>query len=520
LISRFALDADLKEALKKSKWSITAYRAAVDTYRNARSKEEKREMERLMDDIKSSFRTEIASNDPKVLRLKKKSDELVMLTTQTSMFDQTAKEKKAWKKKTDKLTKEIQKLETEIEEIQSNKIYENAFEWRFEFPEVLNDDGDFVGFDVVIANPPYVPLESFEKTERNYFRNNYSFIERKFETSILFLLNAFEFLKNEGLVTFIAPVTWETGENYKLLRDFLFNKKSIDSIINLPFNIFEDAYVETGIFSFSNRNSKGYSIYNFDKKAKIDDLDEIPFIRIGDNLISKPDYKIVFDPVWASIIQRCKNEEFVTLGDVTISTQGLSGSRFKLIDNETDDYEYPFLNKGQVYNYILSIQDLKYTSLKDKSNLLKFYQPEPKLLIRRIVNRRNRIDVGYTDKKIVFKKDINPFVIKHDEYLPKYVLGIMASKFISALYINTSSIATKDDFRQTTLTELRSIPIPKIGINEQKKVEGIASTILSIKKENPQADTSALEAEIDAMVYELYGLTEEEIQIVEESVGD
>ena len=96
----------------------------------------------------------------------------------------------------------------------------------------------------------------------------------------------------------------------------------------------------------------------------------------------------------------------------------------------------------------------------------------------------------------------------------------MASKFISALYINTSSIATKDDFRQTTLTELRSIPIPKIGINEQKKVEGIASTILSIKKENPQADTSALEAEIDAMVYELYGLTEEEIQIVEESVGD
>ena len=61
--------------------------------------------------------------------------------------------------------------------------------------------------------------------------------------------------------------------------------------------------------------------------------------------------EIVFDPVWASIIQRCKNEEFVTLGDVTISTQGLSGSRFKLIDNETDDYEYPFLNKGQVYTY-------------------------------------------------------------------------------------------------------------------------------------------------------------------------
>jgi adenine-specific DNA-methyltransferase len=519
LISRFALDADLKEALKKSKWSIDSYRAAVQSYRNARNKDEKREMIRLIDDIKGDFRTEILRTDKNVVKLKKLSDELVVHTTQTSMFDQTAKEKKEWKKTTEKLTKAIAKLEADIEEIKNNKIFENAFEWRFEFPEVLNEQGDFVGFDVVIANPPYVPLESFENIERNYFRNNYSFIERKFETSILFLLNAFKFLKNEGLVTFIAPVTWETGENYKLLRDFLFNKKSIDSIINLPFNIFEDAYVETGIFSFSNRNSNGYSIYNFDKKAKIDDLDEIPFTRISDNLISKPDYKIVFDPVWASIVQRYKNEEFVTLGDVTISTQGLSGSRFKLVDNETEVYEYPFLNKGQVYNYILSIQDLKYTSLEGKSNLLKFYQPEPKLLIRRIVNRRNRIDVGYTDKKIVFKKDINPFVIKHDEYLPKYVLGIMASKFISSLYINTSSIATKDDFRQTTLTELRSIPIPKIGINEQKKVAGIASTILSLKKENPQANTSKLEAEIDQMVYELYGLSEEEIAIVEGSVG-
>jgi adenine-specific DNA-methyltransferase len=54
------------------------------------------------------------------------------------------------------LTKETKKLETEINEIRDNQIYENAFEWRFEFPEVLNDAGDFTGFDVVIGNPPYI----------------------------------------------------------------------------------------------------------------------------------------------------------------------------------------------------------------------------------------------------------------------------------------------------------------------------------------------------------------------------
>ena len=66
------------------------------------------------------------------------------------------KEKADWEKKLKKLTAEIKKLEAELEEIKNNKIYENAFEWRFEFPEVLNDDGDFVGFDVVIGNPPYI----------------------------------------------------------------------------------------------------------------------------------------------------------------------------------------------------------------------------------------------------------------------------------------------------------------------------------------------------------------------------
>ncbi len=112
LISRFALDADIKSAIRKSKWSIDSYKAAVQTYRNAESKEQKREMEELIDSIKKDFRS----------------------------FEQ--------------LSNNITKLETEIEKIKNNKIYENAFEWRFEFPEVLNDDGDFIGFDVVIGNPP------------------------------------------------------------------------------------------------------------------------------------------------------------------------------------------------------------------------------------------------------------------------------------------------------------------------------------------------------------------------------
>ena len=128
LISRFALDADLGRALKKSDITIGGYQNAVDTYRNATSKEEKREMERLIGRIKGSFRTEIANNDPKVIRLENQRVKGATLG-QLQLFEETA----AQKKEREKLEKDISKLSAEIEAVKSNKIFEGAFEWRFEF---------------------------------------------------------------------------------------------------------------------------------------------------------------------------------------------------------------------------------------------------------------------------------------------------------------------------------------------------------------------------------------------------
>ena len=145
LISRYALDADIKQALKKSKWNIDSYRLAVMTYRNARGKEEKREMENLIKSIKSDFETEVAANDKRLVQLKKLNGDLFTHTNQTFLFERSKKELTEWNKKVNELTGKIKKLETELDEIKNNKVYENAFEWRFEFPEVLNDEGDFRG---------------------------------------------------------------------------------------------------------------------------------------------------------------------------------------------------------------------------------------------------------------------------------------------------------------------------------------------------------------------------------------
>ncbi|MER2999175.1 Eco57I restriction-modification methylase domain-containing protein [Pontibacter populi] len=67
--------------------------------------------------------------------------------------------KKVDKTKLTKLQKELQQLEQERADIEANKVYEGAFEWRFEFPEVLDEEGNYKGFDVVIGNPPYIRQE-------------------------------------------------------------------------------------------------------------------------------------------------------------------------------------------------------------------------------------------------------------------------------------------------------------------------------------------------------------------------
>jgi hypothetical protein len=69
----------------------------------------------------------------------------------------------------------------------------------------------------------------------------------------------------------------------------------------------------------------------------------------------------------------------------------------------------------------------------------------------------------------VFKKDLNPFIITNKNFDTKYVLGLLNSKLFSWLYINSSSIATKDDFRQTTLSELRKLQIRKIDLKNNKE---------------------------------------------------
>src|SRR5207244_10571788 len=188
---------------------------------------------------------------------------------------------------------------------------------------------------------------------------------------------------------------------------------------------------------------------------------------------------------------------------------------------------FPFLEEGQVYRYSLAVEATTYTSLKDKPSLEVFYEAAPKLLIRRVVNRQDRLMAAYTDRRMVFKKDVNPFVLSDDTWDPFYVLAILNSHLVSYLYVKTSSIATKDDFRQTTLAELRRIPVHRFDPKDHrhKEISELARSITERHEQLARARTAheqqALQRQIDAfdqrideLVNEIYQVTDDELHAV------
>ncbi len=293
LVSRFAIDADLKQALKKSKWTIDSYRIAVDTYRNAESKEQKKEMERLIADIKSDFRSEISMNDPKVKKLRKLSGDLFRLTNQGQLFEMSKKEKADWNAKVKELTEETKKLEAEIEEIKANKIYENAFEWRFEFPEVLNEEGDFVGFDVVIGNPPYMrvqEIQASQPTQKVFYESQYQNAKASYDLANVFFELAVNISSKNSNNAYIFPHKFFNAAASEVFRNYLKQGQYIDEIAHFGANmIFEDADTYTCVAQFSKKSSNGFYFQRFPFKSDFKNLmlDKTQYTFITYEMIEK-----------------------------------------------------------------------------------------------------------------------------------------------------------------------------------------------------------------------------------------
>jgi hypothetical protein len=388
------------------------------------------------------------------------------------------------------------------------------FLWHLWFRQILVKPPEGRGgFDIVIANPPYIPMEIMASEERRHFQASYTELTRKFDSAAVFILHGLGLLNAGGCLTFISPVSWQTGVNYIDLRKTIFQRAGLRTVINLPYDIFAEAYVDTCVYLITKESAPSYRISLLPKRAKISDLATATFVEVASDLVCEPGYKLVLNPSASALLKRILARPDMQMpGEITKSTQGLAGNRFQR--HSEGQNAMPFANGMTVTRYGVAVHEIVSVDMSDHPSLVEYYRPEPKLLIRRIISRQNRLIVGRCDDGIVFKKDVSPFLLIDTSILPNYLIAILNSQLLSWLYVNTSSIATKDDFRQTTLSELRALPIPAATPAEQAALSTLVDSILAAKRMGDEAAVKELEDRIDTHVFRLYGLTPEEIALV------
>jgi hypothetical protein len=268
LVSRFAIDADLKQALQKSNYNIVAYRLAVSQYHHATNKEEKRNLLRLIEKIKGDFRTYVSRESKQYKDLARLNQEYFK-TFEGRLFTQKLTKEQENKKK--KFEEKIESLSKEIENIKENKIFENAFEWRFEFPEVLNDEGDFMGFDVVIGNPPYIRQEEFSDL-KPHLKSRFKIYHSIADLLTFFVELSYDILKTNGFFQFIISNKFTRANYGQVMRKFLLENTTLTHFLDFSgITVFDEATVDASILGFEKRqNSNTSFVYANIPKENLD----------------------------------------------------------------------------------------------------------------------------------------------------------------------------------------------------------------------------------------------------------
>lgn len=171
ILHRFSLDTPIenvfteynKNKSEEEKMSLSKYKEKVYKYTETSDHKEKDEFRNIIEQVKTAFRSNLT--DKELLKVNKIKTKIFNLETPLLFGERTKEENNEAKK----LRKQLVQIEKEHEDIKNNKIYEHSFEWRFEFPALLDKEGKFIGFDIIIGNPPYgAKLSSVEKI---YLRN-------------------------------------------------------------------------------------------------------------------------------------------------------------------------------------------------------------------------------------------------------------------------------------------------------------------------------------------------------------
>ncbi len=474
----------------------------------------------------------------------------------------------------------IRALRKKLDDALSGGEYQNAFEWRFEFPEVLNDEGDFLGFDCIIGNPPYIRQEQIKDLKPLLQKQYKDFYNSTADIYTYFFALSFHLLKEKGFSAFITSNKYARTKYGAKLREWLLKKTTLVSYMELnALKVFESAAVDTSIMSFIKQTPPKESSFNYYEPTPNDkdDLKSTPYLSMKQNALSTESF------IFANAALLDLRDKIESVGtplkdwDIQIYRGILTGANEAFIiptekreeilnacktqeeRERTEKLIKPILRGKDIKRYSYEWADLwvinthnGYTSaLKSKIPPIDIEKyPATKAHLDAhwdtIATRCDQGDTPYHLRNCAYLEDFEKekivypetsqgayfiyensqiflektaFMIVSDAYNLKLLTALLNSKLITFYFKNFCGgcILGKSGY-QYNKHALEKIPIPQITEKNQEladKIIVLVNKILQAKEKDPKANTQKLEKEIDALVYQLYHLTDKEIKIIE-----
>lgn len=317
LLHRFALDAPFQNVLKDynqkngTHYTLDDYRQWVYDYTDISDHTQKDDFRQKIEDIKRAVKTELSDKEKgKIAKVRGAIANLQM----EDMFGGKKNEKKI-----KALQKELKVLEQQRAEIESNKIYDQAFEWRFEFPALLGENGGFMGFDIVIGNPPYVNVQLMSVGEKEQYKKIYESFFKRCDMFCLFLeLGLLKLTSAEGVVTLIIPSVVHSNMSYQKIRDIILDHQWLSEVRYTGGDVFNAPTVDTTILICNKKGNENI------KLTKAIDFSNPKTHRVPADYFKKYNNVIsIGDDQGSEIFDKLFNPNFDTVGNHYTVFQGI-----------------------------------------------------------------------------------------------------------------------------------------------------------------------------------------------------
>jgi hypothetical protein len=409
----------------------------------------------------------------------------------------------------------------------------NAFDWQREFPDAMKAGG----FDCVIGNPPYVRPHNLSADMKRYFWGHFRSFTHKSDLYCCFMERATSLLRGGGLFSYIVSHGWLRLNSFQELRRFILDNYRIMQLVELPYKVFADAHVATGVFVFAKSKA---SVKNkiaivrftpYGNGASFKTVREIPqatFRRTFQNVFDTsicPDSEAVKDKMRRGVAIGADFDVCFGLktGDdakFLHHKRGLHSEDRLLLRGE--DVKRYGIHYGGEYVWYVPRRMREHRSTARPGEPCRFEQPK-------VLVKDTSADFACTyEPGRYYVKDVLIVIPRQGRvsgYDLRFVAGVINSRALRFYYRTTfQTIHVQNE-------ELASLPLPRIDLSSRSRklqhdrLVKMVDSMLALHRQLDSARSEAqrgviqrqieaTDAEIDRLVYDLYGLTKEEIAIV------